>query len=167
MPRLPVDGTKVIEHRITFGTLEREQISDLVNAIQAQKYTQAAENLANPIVDVLKDASALYAVATLIEMYTDIDFPLPTAGDASELWDAIKTGFENREETFLGLSEEEQAAFHLGTFTVASVLGRILRDLFSSGLGGQEFNAPDPWGGGVPGGGSGSRPVYTGQTPPI
>ena len=26
MPRLPVDGKKVVEHRITFGTKERELI---------------------------------------------------------------------------------------------------------------------------------------------
>ena len=164
MPRLPVDGTKVIEHRITFGTLERDQISELVNAIQAQKYTQAIENVANPIVDVLKDASALYAIVTLIEVYTDIDLPILTVADLSvqEIMNEIKTGIETRRELYPDEPPSGSLAMVVKDMLISWFGGR-------SDLGGQEFNAPPPppWGGGIPGGGAGGRPVYTGQTPPI
>ena len=53
MPRLPVDGKKVIEHRITFGTKERDLIQQISN-------TYRIGQVAGPTVEVLKDATALY-----------------------------------------------------------------------------------------------------------
>ena len=56
MPRLPVDGKRVIEHRITFGTKERDLLQDLGTSYRIGQ-------IAEPTVDLLKDASALYALA--------------------------------------------------------------------------------------------------------
>jgi len=66
LPRLPVDGTKVVEHRITFGTKERQQLDQLTNSIEVQNYTKSFENLADPIVEILKDTTALIAVLTIL-----------------------------------------------------------------------------------------------------
>jgi len=52
VPRLPVDGRKVIEHRITFGSAERRYMDTLVGSI-------AFKNHMSPIVDTIKDVSAL------------------------------------------------------------------------------------------------------------
>jgi len=50
MPRLPVDGKKVIEHRITFGTKEREMIEGALGAYQFNR-------VATPMVDAMNDVS--------------------------------------------------------------------------------------------------------------
>jgi len=150
MPRLPVDGTKVVEHRITFGTLEREQIGEAVNAIQAQKYSQALENIATPIVEILKDASALYAIVTLIEVYTNIDLPILTVADLSvqEIMQQIKTNVEARRLQYPDEPESGSLAM-----VIKDMLLSWLRGL--EGLGAQEFNAPN-------GAEQPSRPTWSG-----
>lgn len=61
MPRLPVDGKRVIEHRITFGTKERELIQDLVSS-----YRISAFSGNDSLVEVLGDGSkVLAAVGTI------------------------------------------------------------------------------------------------------
>jgi hypothetical protein len=61
MPRLPVDGQRVIEHRITFGTKERELIQDLVSS-----YRISAFSGNDSLVEVLGDGSkVLAAVGTI------------------------------------------------------------------------------------------------------
>lgn len=68
MPRLPVDGKKVIEHRITFGTKERDLIQQLSTTYRVGK-------IAQPAVDILKDSTALYALAVIYEILTGQDLP--------------------------------------------------------------------------------------------
>jgi len=52
MPRLPVDGKKVVEHRITLGTKERQLIESYVFANQINQISE-------PAVEILKDISAM------------------------------------------------------------------------------------------------------------
>ena len=56
MPRLPIDGTKVKEFRLTLGTFERERIDTLITAI-------AINRVSTPLVALLSDVSALSAIA--------------------------------------------------------------------------------------------------------
>ena len=56
MPRLPIDGTKVKEFRLTLGTFERERIDTLITAISINR-------ISTPLVALLSDVSALSALA--------------------------------------------------------------------------------------------------------
>jgi len=77
-PRLPVDGKKVIEHRITFGTKERELAQDLATSyrIQSLKIPAMLEFLDDPE-DVIK---LMYSIATIAEIL-GIETGLPTVAD--------------------------------------------------------------------------------------
>ena len=57
MPRLPVDGKKVIEHRITLGTKEREMFQEL-----ATSYRISAISGNDSIIEVLGDFGKLTAL---------------------------------------------------------------------------------------------------------
>lgn len=94
MPRLPVDGKKVIEHRITLGTKERELLQDLATSYRIGQVFE-------PSVDLLKDASALYAVAVIFEVITGQDIPgVITPGEASDFWkDVYDYNKRNREQS--------------------------------------------------------------------
>ena len=59
MPRLPVDGKKVIEHRISFGTKERQMIDRVVGSYQFNR-------IATPTVDLMKDATGMAVFAGII-----------------------------------------------------------------------------------------------------
>jgi len=93
VPRLPVDGKKVIEHRITLGTKERELLQDLSTSYRIGQ-------VFDPTVDLLKDASALYALAVIFEVITGQDIPgVITPGEASDFWkDIYEYNKRNREE---------------------------------------------------------------------
>ena len=91
MPKRAPDQTVTI--RIEMQESERRMLEQLINA-----YT--LEQVSNPIVEILKDASALYAIVTMIELFTDIDLPIATAADTGEIWDAIKTTWQARREQF-------------------------------------------------------------------
>tara|TARA_R110002074_G_scaffold271611_2_gene443262 strand:- start:222 stop:647 length:426 start_codon:yes stop_codon:yes gene_type:complete len=62
VPRLPVDGKKVQEFRLTLGTFERERIDTLITAI-------AINRVSTPLVALLSDVSALSALALAYGYY--------------------------------------------------------------------------------------------------
>ena len=63
MPRLPVDGKKVVEYRITLGQKERDMVDTLITGI-------TVKNVSNPIVSILKDNTALIALYVfLVALY--------------------------------------------------------------------------------------------------
>lgn len=66
MPRLPVDGEKVIEYRISLSGVEREQLENLVMGITANR-------VLTPIVTLLNDPTGLLALAGLLEALGIID----------------------------------------------------------------------------------------------
>ena len=82
MPRLPVDGKKVIEHRITFGTKERMVLEDLSTSIRISAITGDV-----PITEILSDPKKVItlveALATALEIM-GIETPIPTPVDAYE-----------------------------------------------------------------------------------
>jgi len=80
VPRLPVDGKKVIEHRITFGTKERTILEDLSTSLRIQAITGDV-----PITEILssptKVITLVEAIATALEL-VGIETPIPTPVDA-------------------------------------------------------------------------------------
>ena len=66
MPRLPVDGNKVVEHRITLGQYEREQLDTISTGY-------AVGRVAEPLVALLSDVSALVALTGIFEALGLID----------------------------------------------------------------------------------------------
>lgn len=66
MPRLPVDGTRVIEHRFSLSGYERQQLDTLVTGMTVR-------NVGEPAVNLLSDVSALVALTTLLEALGVID----------------------------------------------------------------------------------------------
>ena len=65
-PRLPVDGKKVVEHRVTLGTYERQQLDTFVTGMTVR-------NVGTPMVELLSDVSALTVLAGLLETLGIID----------------------------------------------------------------------------------------------
>ena len=78
MPRLPVDGKKVIEHRVTFGTKEREILDGAVTAYQINR-------ILTPVVAALSDVSFLLFAGGVLAAYKYID---------PDEWATISSGFD-------------------------------------------------------------------------
>ena len=104
MPRLPVDGTKVKEIRITLGTKERQIAESSANAAQV--------NAVNPekIIDVLTNPteviSIFYSLATIIEIFgVETGFPLPTLSDVTEYLGELELKREIGKE-FTGIAKD-------------------------------------------------------------
>ncbi len=99
MPRLPVDGKKVVEHRITFGTKEREMIEGAVAAFQFNR-------VANPVVAGMSDVSFMVVFGTLMSYF----FPkivIPTGAAAmDEVAEAIEKGIRETLEDDLERRQE-------------------------------------------------------------
>jgi hypothetical protein len=56
---LPVDGKKVVEHRITLGTFERKQLEKVSDSV-------TFENVVTPIVDLMKDVTGMAALYIIL-----------------------------------------------------------------------------------------------------
>ncbi len=89
MPRLPVDGKKVSELRITFGTLERELLRDLSTSYRIKAVAPALNDAAKILEDPLRIIQIAYGIATTLELF-GIETGLPTPGDLPELYEWIQ-----------------------------------------------------------------------------
>ena len=82
MPRLPVDGKKVVEHRITLGTKERELLGSAVGSFRLMAITGDV-----PITEILSDPikvlTFIEAIATMLEVF-GIETPIWTPVDAKQ-----------------------------------------------------------------------------------
>ena len=82
MPRLPVDGKKVVEHRITLGTKERELMGSLAGSVRLISLTGNV-----PITEIISDPirvlTMIEAIATLLEVF-GIETPIWTPVDAKQ-----------------------------------------------------------------------------------
>lgn len=90
-PRASPD--QVITIRFELQETERRIIEQAIAAYSVNA-------VSDPIVEILKDASALYAVVTMIELFTDIDLPILTPADTDEIWSAIRDAWTTRREAF-------------------------------------------------------------------
>ena len=73
MPRLPVDGKKVIEHRITLGSKERMLLQDAVTSYRIDAMT-GNDSVFETLGDSDKVLAALATLGALLELFgiTDI-----------------------------------------------------------------------------------------------
>ena len=88
MPRLPVDGNKVVEHRVTLGTYERQQLDTLVTGV-------TVKNVGDPLVALLSDVSAIAVLAGILEALGVIDITglaKKLGGQAGGWIDAVLAG---------------------------------------------------------------------------
>lgn len=88
MPRLPVDGKKVIEHRISFGTKERQLIESFANANTFNK-------VATPTVDLMKDVSGMVVFVAAFAALTGIVIDLSNVTNSDELVDKVKEAYSS------------------------------------------------------------------------
>lgn len=122
MPRLPVDGKKVIEHRITFGTKERDMMESALAAFQFNR-------IASPVVAGMSDVSFMLVLGGLLAIYfPEIKLPTNPSG-MEEIVEAIDTGIRSgverarRERELTGESTLDQAT------GVRDLIGRIYYNL--------------------------------------
>ena len=98
MPRLPVDGKKVIEYRMTLGTYERERLDRLITSLQVK-------NIGEPIVGIMKDVSATAIFLIMLSELLGFDFKIPEIVD--DAGDLVKAFIEQGRQSFV---EQEESA---------------------------------------------------------
>lgn len=79
--RLPVDGKKVIEHRITLGTKERMIAEEIATSFRIQSVNPQA--ILETLDDPTKIIQIAYSIATILEII-GIETGLPTPADIPE-----------------------------------------------------------------------------------
>ena len=67
MPRLPVDGKKVIEHRITLGGKERELLADIATSYRIDSFA-GNDSLVEVLADGGKVIAALGTIGAILEL---------------------------------------------------------------------------------------------------
>jgi hypothetical protein len=91
MPRLPVDGKKVIEHRYTLGQYERDQLDTLITGFTVR-------NVGTPAVALLNDVTGLLALTAIAEALGLIDLAALArkgAGAGAAWMEAVVAGAYN------------------------------------------------------------------------
>lgn len=99
MPRLPVDGNKVIEHRITLGTFERQQVERLIDGLQIRNIGTGIGAATDPVEALFSTTTGsiggLFLISWALKRFFGYDVPIPTdLEDLSEGW-AILIGSLN------------------------------------------------------------------------
>ena len=107
MPRLPVDGKRVVEHRITLGTYERDQINRFVDGMQVRNIGQGIGAATDPIEAMLSNTlgtvGGVFLVSWALKRFFNVDVPIPTdLEDVTEGWQAIYGAIS-------GISDEARA----------------------------------------------------------
>ena len=120
MPKPKPD--KVIRHEFVLGRSERDMIEPFFATI-------SAKNLLTPMVALLSDASALYAIVTIYELVTGKETGIPTPNDDSDLYHDIANYW--REQKAQGAGAVEGPG-RLSDYT-PGIAGDILR--FLEGIG--------------------------------
>ena len=122
MPRLPVDGKKVIEHRITLGTKERELLDSAVNAFQLNQ-------IATPSVALMSDVSGMIVFASALAIFFP-DIVIPT-GEATmdEVTNAINTGIKEGQQRAKDEREQTGSATLDDSEGIRDTIGRLLFNL--------------------------------------
>jgi len=92
MPRKPSDN--VIEHRITLGNYERDQLNRFIDGVQIKNIGTGVGAITDPIEAMLSNTlgtvGGVFFVAWALKRFFDIDVPIPTdLEDIEEGWAAI------------------------------------------------------------------------------
>ena len=110
MPRLPVDGKKVIEHRITLGGIEREALKSLATSARITSLA-GDDGILNELGSVDNVVGKLAVVGFLLELFgiTDIfDFDDDAKAKAITIKDKILANEKLAIERRLAVSEAER-----------------------------------------------------------
>tara|TARA_R100000700_G_C3154087_1_gene131838 strand:+ start:856 stop:1227 length:372 start_codon:yes stop_codon:yes gene_type:complete len=122
VPRLPVDGKKVIEHRITFGTKEREMIDSAITGYEFNR-------IATPIVAGLSDVSFMLTVTAILGYF----FPKIVMPDANspieQVLQNLQTGIKESLADRLERKQEFDEAQNQAVFDAGSSILAILQNL--------------------------------------
>lgn len=99
MPRLPVDGKKVIEYRVTLGTFERQQVERLIDGLQIRNIGTGIGAATDPVEALFSTTTGsiggLFIISWALKRFFGFDVPIPTdLDDLSEGW-AILIGAIN------------------------------------------------------------------------
>jgi hypothetical protein len=114
MPRLPVDGNKVIEHRITLGTYERQQLDRFIDGMQIRNIGQGIGAATDPIEALFSTTvgtvGGAFAIAYLLERVFNIDVGIPTdTDDILEIWNSILDALNPTKEIRQNIQEKIEA----------------------------------------------------------
>ena len=90
MPRLPVDGKKVVEYRISLSGKERELLQDISTSYRIQSIGPTAIQILHILEDPKRVVQIAYGFATVVEML-GIETGLPTVADIPEVLDWFAT----------------------------------------------------------------------------
>lgn len=157
MPRLPVDGNKVIEHRITLGTYERQQLERFIDGMQIRNIGQGFGAATDPLEALFNTTTGTvggaFFVAWALKRFFGIDVPIPTdAEDLTEIWAAINNAIGLTPEERQELKErqdavkkelaDEAAIFPVRLLGVATRIEQAITD-FLFGKADSYANAPD------------------------
>lgn len=127
MPRLPVDGKKVVEHRITFGTKERELLQDISTSYRIQAIDPEA--MMKILEDPLRVIQIGYGLATAIEML-GFETGLPTIADLADWKQERKAKLAETEASVeSGDRSIAQIAIDIGNVLTAGLYGMSLDEL--------------------------------------
>lgn len=110
MPRLPVDGKKVIEHRITLGGIEREALKSLATSVRITSLA-GDDGILNELGSVDNVVGKLAVVGFLLELFgiTDIfDFDDDAKAKAITIKDKILANEKLAIERRQAVSEAER-----------------------------------------------------------
>ena len=112
MPRLPVE--KVIEHRITLGTYERQQLDRFVDGMQIRNIGQGIGAATDPIEALFQTTvgtvGGAFAIAYVLERLFDIEIGIPTdTDDILEIWTAILNAMNPTKEIREKIEEKIEA----------------------------------------------------------
>jgi hypothetical protein len=122
VPRLPVDGNKVVEHRITLGTKERQMLE---SALIGYNFNR----ISTPIVAGVSDVSFMLVVASLLTAF----FPnivIPTGVEqVDEITKAIVDGIRQAGADGFGGLE-----YGLGPIDTPRSLANLLIELLGGNL---------------------------------
>ncbi|MFZ9069188.1 MAG: hypothetical protein ACO23R_17595 [bacterium] len=99
MPRLPVDGVKVIEYRHTLGTFERQQLERFIDGLQIRNIGTGIGAATDPVEALFSTTTGsvggLFLLSWALKRFFGFDVPIPTdLEDLSEGW-AILVGSLN------------------------------------------------------------------------
>jgi hypothetical protein len=127
VPRLPVDGKKVVEHRISFGTKERDLLQDISTSYRIQAIDPEA--MMKILEDPLRVIQIAYGLATAIEIL-GFETGLPTIADLADWKQERKAKLEETKASVeSGDRSIAQIAIDIGNVLTAGLYGMSLDEL--------------------------------------
>ena len=156
MPRLPVDGNKVVEHRITLGTYERQQLERFIDGMQIRNIGQGFGAATDPIEAMfnttLGTVGGAAIVAWAMKRFFGVVIPLDDKDDLLEMWAAIvgaigltpeeRQELKKRQDAVKKDIADEAAIFPVRLLGVATRIEAAITD-FLFGKADSIANAPD------------------------